>query len=145
MRAVLRYLIAFVVSLHGLIYLVTPVSSLSSAVFAGWKGTSVLLGSLITGDALKWLTTGLWLIGGAGIVCACVAFVLMSRFPNLWRPMAIGATLVGMLSFIIFWDGQAAEFVNQGGIGMVLSAMILVGALTFPRFVAPSGDKHETD
>jgi len=145
MRAVLRYVLAFVVSLHGLIYLVTPVSSLSSTVFAGWKGTSALLGSLITGDALKWLTTGLWLIAGAGIVCACVAFVLMSRFPHLWRPVAIGATLVGMLSFIIFWDGQATEFVNQGGIGMVLSAMILVGALTFPRFVAPSGDKHATD
>ncbi len=142
MKAWMRYALALAVSVHGLIYLVTPLSGLSSTVFTGWKGSSALLGSAITGDELKSVTTGLWLIAGAGIVCACVAFILMSRFPHLWRPIAIGATLVGMMSFIIFWDGQAAEFVNQGGIGLVLSAAIFVGTLVFPRLVAPSGEMH---
>jgi len=140
MKAWTRYLLALAISVHGMIYVVTPLSSLSSTVFAGWKGSSALLGGLITGDELKSITTGLWLIAGAGLVCACVAFVLMPRFPHLWRPIAIGATLVGMMSFIFFWDGQAVEFVDQGGIGLVLSAAIFFGALGFPLFVKPSSD-----
>jgi hypothetical protein len=145
MKSWMRYLLAFVVSVHGLIYIVTPLSSLSTTVFAGWKGSSVLLGNAVTGDALKSITTALWLIAGAGIVLAGVSFVLVSRFPHLWRPVAIIATMVGMLSFIIFWDGQTGEFVNQGGIGLVLSAMIFAGALGFSRYVAPSRGIHATN
>jgi hypothetical protein len=142
MRSWTRYLLAFLVSVHGLIYIVTPLSSLSTTVYAGWKGSSVLLGSVIAGDALKSFTTALWLIAGVGIVLAGVSFILVSRFPSLWRPLTIFATAVGILSFVVFWDGQTAEFVNQGGIGLVLSAMILVGALGFSRYVAPTGGIH---
>ena len=138
MNVLTRYLLALVVSFHGLVYIGTPLSSLSSTVFSGWNGSSVLMGSLVTGDALKSLTIVLWLIAGVGILCAGIAMVFASRFPHLWRPVAIGGTLVGMLSFVTFWDGQAAEFVNQGGIGLLLSAAIFVGALAFAGAPAPS-------
>jgi len=138
MNPLMRYLLALVVSFHGLIYIATPLSSLSSTVYSGWKGSSALMGSFVTGDALKSLTTALWLIAGVGIFCAGITIVLASRFPRLWQPIAVAGTLVGMLSFVVFWDGQTAEFVNQGGVGLVLSAVIFVGALTFSSTITPS-------
>ena len=133
MNRLIRYLLALVVSFHGLVYMVTPLSSLSSTVYSGWKGSSALMGSFVTGDALKSLTTALWLIAGVGIFCAGIFMVLASRFPHLWRPLAMVGTSIGMLSFVIFWDGQTAGFVNQGGIGLVLSGAIFVGALTLVK------------
>ena len=112
-----------------MIYVITPLSSLSATVFADWEGSSVLLGNIIPADALRSLTTVLWLIAGTGILFTGIAIALASRFPHLWRPSAIGATLVGILSFAVFWDGQGAQFVNQGGIGLVLSVGILAGAI----------------
>ena len=102
------------------------------------------MGSGVSGAALKSVTSVLWLVAGVGILCAGLAILLISRFPHLWRPLALAATIAGMLSFVIFWDGQTAEFVNQGGIGLILSAVIFVGALAFPGSIAPSGGLQRT-
>ena len=92
----------------------------------------MLLGSTVTGDALKSFTSVLWVISGIGFVCAGVAIVLVTRAPGWWRPIAMGAALIGMASFVVFWDGQTAEFVNQGGIGFMLSTAVFLGAVAIP-------------
>ncbi len=124
-----RYLVALVVGFHGLVYVIAPFWMK----WGGWKGSSILLGSAITGDSLKTLTGGLWLVAGIGLLGAAVTIALAPWIPSLWRPIAIGASLVGVLSFAVFWDGQVQLLVDEGAIGMVLSLSILSGAASFPQ------------
>jgi hypothetical protein len=62
-----------------------------------------------------------------------VAIALASWFPGLWRPIAIGGTLIGVLSFAAFWDGQVSPMVDEGVLGMVISLVILIGAIALPQ------------
>ncbi len=101
--------------------------------WGGWKGSSVLLGSVITGDSLKTLAGGLWLVAGVGLMGAGVAIALAPWVPALWRPIALGAGLIGVLSFAVFWDGQVQLLVDEGVVGMALSLVILSGAAAFPQ------------
>lgn len=124
-----RYLIAFVVGFHGMVYLIAPYW----IKWGAWKGSSALLGSAVAGDSLKALAGGLWVVAGIGLVGAGLAIALAPWIPSLWRPIAIGAGLIGILGFAVFWDGQVQLLVDEGVIGMVLSLVILSGAAAFPQ------------
>jgi hypothetical protein len=128
MDAWVRYSVAIVVFAHGLIYLVTPLSSSSKTVFGSWKGTSWLLGSAISTGALKTSCSVLWMVAGLGLVGASFAIVLAPWIPGIWRPLAMGGSAVGIVSFLIFWDGVPGELVNEGVIGLAVSAVILLGS-----------------
>jgi hypothetical protein len=132
----LQYLVAFMVACHGLVYLVFGAVSFSGAgfpqVFQPWKGTSALLGGTFAGSSLRLLTEYLWLIAGIGLLAAGIAIGLASSLPRVWPPLAIGAGIIGMASFLIFWDGQVPQFANEGGIGMVISLAVISGAALFP-------------
>jgi hypothetical protein len=39
----------------------------------------------------------------------------------------------GIAFFAVFWDGQTGRLVNQGVIGVAVSAILLLGAFLFPR------------
>jgi hypothetical protein len=127
----IRYLIALIVSFHGLVYLLAPLWSLN--VSQGWRGRSFLFGGVITGDSLRTLASGLWAIAGIGLVGAGLTIIFAPWIPSLWRPLAISAALVGMLSFAVFWDGQTHLLTDQGVIGMVISLAIVFGAVMFPQ------------
>jgi len=124
-----RYLIALVVGSHGITYVMF---ALLGQAFVEWRGSSWLLGSTITGDTLKTLTLALWVITGVGFIATGIAIAFASSLQGFWRPLATGASIVSVLSFAIFWDGQMARFTDQGGIGMVLSLMILISTIVFP-------------
>ena len=125
-----RYLIAFVVASHGIVYIGFGIES--GKVSAGWRGNSLLLGNAITGDMLETLVIALWAIAGVGFIATGAAIAFSPSLQGLLRPLAIGTSLVGILSFAAFWDGQTRLFASQGGIGMVLSTIILVSAMAFP-------------
>lgn len=125
----IRYLIGAFIGFHGIVYLLAP----QWLNWGAWKGTSALLGSVATGDSLKALTGYLWVIAGLGLLGTGVAIAFAPSVPSLWRPLAIGAGLVGALSFAFFWDGQVALLVDEGAIGMALSLAVLSGAAAFPK------------
>ena len=124
------YLIALIVVSHGITYIAFVVSGANK--FVGWKGSTWLLGSALTGDALKALASALWAIAGVGFIATGIAIAFSPSFQGLWLPLAIGASTVSILSLAIFWDGQTAHFADQGGIGMVLSLIILISAIVLP-------------
>ena len=126
-----RYVIGLVIGAHGAVYLAGTL--LNPGLFDIWKGTSLLLGGVITGDPLKTLWAGLSVTAGLGLILTSSAIVLTTRFPGLWRPLALGAALVAILSFAVFWDGQVSQLVNEGVVGLGLSAVILVGSAAFPK------------
>ncbi len=59
--------------------------------------------------------------------------VFPSLVPGIWRPLAVGASLVGAASFVVFFDGQMQLFASQGGIGLIISLGIAAGASAFPQ------------
>ena len=90
---------------------------------------SLVLGTALSGDRLEALAVTLWIIAGIGLICAAVAIGLPSLMPGYWRPIATGSSLVGIASFLVIWDGRALGFASEGGVGMIISAMILAGAV----------------
>lgn len=133
MNSRLGYLVGLFVGAHGLVYLATPLTSLSQTVFQGWGGSSAVLGAALGSDALKAVTTWLWILAGLGLVAAACAIAFASFIPGVWRPLAIGGALAGIMSFVVFWDGRAGQFVSQGGIGLGISVVVAAVVLAFPR------------
>ncbi len=125
-----RYLIASVVASHGITY--TMYAALNGQTLAGWRGSSWLLGSVATANTLKTLTLALWVMAGVGFIAAGIAIAFPSSFQGFWPPLAIGASLVGLLSFAALWDGQVQLLARQGFIGAVLSLIILICAIVLP-------------
>ena len=122
-----RYIIAFVVASHGITYVMFPV--LNGQIFVGWRESSWLLRSTITGDTLKTLTFALWVIAGVGFIATGTAIALAPSLQGLWPPLAMCASLVGLLSFAVIWDAQIQHAVAQGIIGAVISLIILISAI----------------
>ena len=133
MEAWLQYLVALFIAVHGLVYLVAPFSPMAPSISKGWKGSSAALGTAFSRDGLASATIVLWILAGIGLLAAAVTIVFASFAPGLWRPLAIGAPLLGVASFAVFYDGQAQLFVNQGGIGLIISLAIAAGASAFPQ------------
>lgn len=131
MKTWLRYGIGLFIAAHGLVYFTTPFTSLSQSVFQEWAGSSALLGTFLTSNALKSVTTWLWILAGIGLVAAAATIIFISVLPGVWRPLAVGASIAGVASFIIFYDGQTQQFVNEGGVGLVISLAIAMGASKF--------------
>ncbi len=74
---------------------------------------------------------------GIGVVATGIAFGLSAQ--AVWRPLAIGASAVAIVSFFLFWDGQIRRAVAQGIIGAVISLLMLVAAIVFPRVLGRTG------
>jgi len=125
-----RYVIALAVARHGITYLVCPTQV--GRVSEAWRGSSWLLGTTITGKPLKTLTIVLWAIAGVGFIVTGTAIAFTPLLLGSWRPLAIGASSVAVLSFAAFWDGQMALFASQGGIGMLISVVIFINAIVLP-------------
>jgi hypothetical protein len=128
----LRYLFGLVIGTHGLIYFVFGMGRLPEPL-KGWRGTSWLLGSAITGDKLKALAFGLSRIAGIATL-TCALAVAFARSPHgLWPPLAMTSAAFGIAVFAVFWDGQSARLVNQGVIGVAVSAVLFLTAVLYPR------------
>lgn len=131
MEILLQLFIALIVGAHGLVYFMGGTWRIRG-LFEGWRERSLFLRGTITGNALRQLTRALWIMAGIGTIFTGIAIALASELVGLWRPIAIAASVFAVVSFAVSWDGQGRRSVNQGIIGMVLSAIILVSAIAFP-------------
>ena len=126
----LLYLIAFVIACHGITYIMFGV--LAPDGIQGWKGTSWILSSALTGDKLKALVLVLHATAGVAIIACAVAIVFGPSLPGWWRPLAIAGAALGLAGFAVFLDGQPQLVVQEGGFGATISAILLVAATAFP-------------
>jgi hypothetical protein len=126
----LRYLIAFIVGVHGFIYVrIGPVAAVT---VKGWRGSSWLLGGAVTNGRLKTLVVALHIVAGIATLACAVAIMFTSSAPGWWRPLAIGGATIGIAAFAVFWDGQTQLLVEEGAIGVVVSMILLMTAMAFP-------------
>jgi hypothetical protein len=127
----LRFLIAFVVGCHGFIYI--PFGILMPDTLKEWSSRSRLFGSGLTGNRLKSLVRAIHVIAGITILACAVAIAFVPSAPGLWRLLAVAGAGLGMAAFALFWDGQAHLLAQEGLIGGVLSLILLVIGIAFPR------------
>jgi hypothetical protein len=127
----LRYLIAFAVFCHGFRY-VRIGSALPSPIEV-WRRSSWLLRSAVTDGQLKTLVMGLYVFAGLATLACAVSIGFAPSFPGWWRPLAIGGAAMGIAAFAVFWDGQAQFLFEEGLIGAVVSLILLLSAVAFPR------------
>jgi hypothetical protein len=134
MGAWVRYVVALLVVVHGLVYVNAARGVLP--VFDGWSGTSWLLGDAVGAEALRRLALALWVVAGLGLVATGAAIGFALPGAAAWRVVAIVASAVGVLSFFVFWDGRADRLVAEGVLGMLASLAVLAAALALPRVLA---------
>ncbi len=127
----LRYLIAFVVACHGLVYILYGYMIPSK--IKEWNGTSWILGSSIKGERLKKLMLILHVAAGIGTIACAVAIAIAPLVAGLWPPLAIVGSAIGIIGFMLFWDGQVKFLVQEGLIGASLSLALLLTAVLFPE------------
>lgn len=131
MKPWLQYVIALIVFCHGFIYI--RIGSVLPAPVREWKGTSWLLGDAVGHDRLADLIVGLHVIAGLVIVACAAAMAVAPLVPGWWRPLAVVGAGIGIAAFAVFWDGQTRLLFEEGGIGLVVSAILLVAAAAFPQ------------
>jgi hypothetical protein len=129
MKPWVQYLLAFIIFCHGFIYL--RIGSLLPGAVKGWNGSSWLLGDLVGGGHLNTLTVVVHVLAGLLIMCAAVAFAFPATFPGVWVPFAVGGSIAGIAAFAVFWDGQTMLFFEEGGIGALVSAVLVAFAIVF--------------
>jgi hypothetical protein len=71
------------------------------------------------------------------MLASAIAMALAPQAPGWWRPLAITAGGLGIVAFLVFWDGQARLLLDEGAIGALLSLVLIVGALAWPQIAAP--------
>ena len=129
MRPWMRFVLAFVVFAHAFIYIRIG-ASLPAAV-AAWRGRSWLLGGAVTGAPLATLVLVTHVGAGALLLACAIAIGFAPPAPGGWWPaLPIAGAVLGIAAFAVFWDGHA--FVEEGGIGAVVSAILLLAAASFP-------------
>ena len=130
MKPWIQYLIALIVFCHGFVYV--RVGSMLPAPVKGWKGRSWLLGDAISSPQLTKLTVVLHVTAGIAMLACAIAIGVPSLLPGWWRPLAITAAVLGIVAFTMFWDGQTGLLFDEGGLGALISLVILAGAMAFP-------------
>jgi hypothetical protein len=125
----MRLALALIVFGHAFIYI--RIGSLLPGAVAEWRGRSWLLGGAVTGPPLASLALVTHVLAGALLLTCALAIGLAPSLPGGWWPaLPIAGGALGLLAFAVFWDGHA--FVEEGGIGAVISAALLVAAALFP-------------
>ena len=132
----LRYPIALSVGAHGFVYL--RVEEFVPSQLTAWQG-SMLLGGALGSDGAKPLVAALDIAAGVTVIACAVAIAAARWAPGWWRPLAIADALLGLVGFAVFFDGQVGLLVEEGGIGAVISLVLLVGAIALGG--APRGVK----
>jgi hypothetical protein len=130
----LRYLIAFIVFVHGLIYV--RIGSVLPGPIKAWRGTSWLLRESCTGDQLRQLVVSLHVAAGIAILACAVALAFAPSQPWWWRPLAIIGGAIGVVAFAVFWDGQTQLLFDEGVIGAGASLLLVIVAIAFARAVS---------
>ncbi len=126
----MQYLIAFFLFCHGFVYV--RIGSMLPAPVKGWNGGSWLLGDWIGNAQLTRVSVWLHVIAGIVMLACAVAIGLPSLLAGWWRPLAIAGAVFGIAAFAVFWDGQARLLFDEGGLGALISLLVLIGAVAFP-------------
>ena len=126
-----RNILAVFFVLHGLVHLLYLGQS------AGWwelqpgltwPSGSWLLSRFLSDDTVRLAAGFLCVLAALGFGTAATGLVLDQAW---WRRAVASAALVSTLLYVFFWNGQVERLDQQGAVGILINAAILVVTLAF--------------
>jgi hypothetical protein len=118
------------VATHGFVYV--PFGLVVPGTLRGRAGPSLLLGHIAPAPVVRGAVPVLHVLAGIVFLLCGTAIALAPFAPDLWRPLAIIGSAIGLLAFATLWDGSRERAVEEGAIGAVASLCILAGAFALP-------------
>lgn len=132
----LRFVYAILLILHGgvhLLYLGQSRRIFELQPGMAWPDGSWALSKRLGNDLTRTVANLGLVVCALGLILAGIAAFLTQPW---WRPLTIGSLIISGLLFIALWDGHGRHLANQGAVGLLISAALLVGLLVFdwPQF-----------
>ena len=93
-----------------------------------WMPARSWLASGLGESTLRIISSIFWILATAGFLATCLSFLGKLVPTDLWRPLAVGSTIVSILGLTFFWNMWPA-FNTIGALGM--NIVVLVTQLWF--------------
>ena len=93
-----------------------------------WPDGSWAFSYLLSDPAARWLAVVSLALAAIGFLAGGAGLFFHQSW---WRPIAIGATVVSTLTYLLLWDGQLHQLAAQGGIGILLNLAVLALLLLY--------------
>jgi hypothetical protein len=87
-----------------------------------WPDGSWLFSRLMGDPAIRWLTAVSLTMAALGFLVAALGLFFGAGWA---RTVTLGAAGFSALIYLLFWDGKFHELPDQGGVGMLISLVIL--------------------
>ncbi len=130
----IRYVIGILIAVHGYVYI--PFAFYLVNEFQRTYGSPRLL-RRIPGTAPKRTTTlALHLAAGVLLLACGVVVVIAPSAVPLWRALAVAGGAVGVMAFILAWNGRPTHLSEQGLLGAIASLSVLITGLAFAQGIA---------
>jgi len=118
--------INIVLMLHGLVhvwYIVLAQGWVEYQTEMGWTGSSWLLSSRVSENALSWIVTLGYGIAAAGFVMGGVGNITN----QVWsQAVLLFSAVFSSLLLIVFWDGNLSLLVEKGLLGVLINLALIV-------------------
>jgi hypothetical protein len=127
----MRIVIGIFIILHGLVHLWYVTLSQGWVKFQndmGWTGESWLLTDLVGSNLNRWLATFLYSLATITFLLAGVGFLANQEWARVW---IVVASVISVVTILVFWDGKLNMFVEKGGLGILISAGTLIAAVVY--------------
>ena len=133
----IRYVAGVFLILHGLVHLLY--FGQSQRVFElqpgmAWPDGSWVFGRLLGTDPTRTVASAALLISAVGLIAGGLAIVFGLSW---WAAVTVGSLVLSSLLYLAMWNARFEHLDNQGAVGMLINAAVLVAGLIFrwPKFV----------
>jgi len=129
---------ALFLALHGLVHLLYFGQSATFFQLQpglNWPAGSWVFSSLLGDTATRRLAGAACVVGALGFLIAATGLLLSQSW---WRTAAISSATFSVLLYLIFWNGGLQRLPDQGLVGILIDAAILLALLVFrwPRLAS---------
>jgi hypothetical protein len=127
----LNVIVGVIVALHGLVHVLYAGHSLKKFELAPgltWPDGSWAFSGLLGDGATRTLAAVLLAVAALGLASGGVGIALKQGWS---RPLVISAAAFSALLFALLWDGALRGLDAKGGVGILISVLILVAVLVF--------------
>jgi hypothetical protein len=87
-----------------------------------WPGGSWLFSRLIGDDPTRYLASGALALASISLLVGGLGLFFRQAW---WRPVTIGGAIFSIVIFLVLWNGKLQAVDEQGGVGLLISIVIL--------------------
>jgi hypothetical protein len=127
----MNILIGIIILLHGLVHIWYVTLSQGWVEFQtnmGWIGKSWLLTNMLGNDVSRMVATVLYGLSTIVFLVAGTGLLAKQDWSRMW---IIAASVISMITILVFWDGDLSMAVEKGALGFLINIGILVAIFLF--------------